>query len=67
MANEKKAVKEEPLLPYVHIDTFLQTAKHLYGLSDMQLAGFRAKMNGQHYQRDELIFLAELKKHFNLK
>ena len=66
MANVKKEVKEE-VKPYVHIDTFLQTAKHLYGLSDIQLAGFKVKMNGQHYQRDEFIFLAELKKHFNLK
>jgi len=66
-AKEVKKTKVEPLKPYVHIDTFIQTAKHLYRLSDTQLAGFKALMNGQHYQRDELIFLDNLKKHFNLK
>ncbi|UNA01486.1 hypothetical protein MG295_00069 [Bacillus phage vB_BcgM] len=66
-AKEVKKTKVEPLMPYVHIDTFLETAKYMFELSDTQLAGFKASMNGQHYQRDELIFLDNLKKHFNLK
>jgi reverse gyrase len=71
----RKAVKELkveakeqklPPKPYIHIDTFLKTAVPLYGLSGVQAAGFKAKMSGQHYQRDEKVFLKALKKHFNI-
>ncbi|AEQ34218.1 hypothetical protein D307_gp246 [Bacillus phage Bastille] len=63
----KKEVQAEPLKPYVHIDKFLNSVKLVYELSDVELAGFKALMAGQHYQRDEEIFLEALKKHFNLK
>lgn len=62
---EKK--KPTPIKPYVHIDTFLQTAIPYYGLSQMQAQGFKARMNGKHYQRDEQIFVEELKAYLNLK
>jgi reverse gyrase len=64
----KAEAKEQknPPKPYVHIDTFLQTAVPLYGLSGVQAAGFKAKMNGQHYQRDEKVFVKALKEHFNI-
>ncbi|AIW03331.1 hypothetical protein CPT_Mater174 [Bacillus phage Mater] len=58
--------KQEAPKPYVHIDTFMKTAQPMFGLSNVQAAGFKAKMNGRHYQQDENIFLDELKKHFNL-
>jgi hypothetical protein len=62
-----KAKKVEAPKPYIHIDTFLKTAIPLYGLTKVQAAGFKARMHGQHYQRDEQVFLEELKKHLNLK
>ncbi|AXH71121.1 hypothetical protein BSP36_076 [Bacillus phage BSP36] len=56
-----------PIKPYVHIDTFLKTAIPLYDLSRAQAAGFKVKMAGRHYQRDEQIFMDELKAHLDLK
>lgn len=53
--------------PYVHIDTFLQTAVPLFGLSNMQANGFKSRMNGRHYQYDEQVFVDELKSYLNLK
>jgi hypothetical protein len=63
----KATPKVEAPKPYVHIDTFLQTAISLYGLTAVQAAGFKARMQGRHYQRDEKVFLEELKKHLSLK
>lgn len=73
MAEKKKVEKpkEEPkkTLPksYVHIDTFMQTAIPMYNLSRVQAAGFKAKMQGQHYQRDQKVFIDALKEHFNIE
>lgn len=64
---EPEQKKPEPIKPYVHIDTFLQTALPYYGLSRMQAQGFKARMQGKHYQRDEQIFVEELKAYLNLK
>lgn len=63
----KPAPKPKKLKPYVHIDTFLQTAVPYYGLSKMQAAGFKSLMAGKHYQRDEQVFVEELKKYLNIK
>ncbi|AEW47222.1 hypothetical protein BCP78_0215 [Bacillus phage BCP78] len=63
----KKAKEVEPVKPYVHIDTFLQTAVQLYDINNMQKAGFKALMNGRHYQTDEMVFLNELKQYLDLK
>lgn len=65
-ANPKKK-QQKPIKPYVHIDTFLQTAIPYYELSNVQAAGFKAHMNGRHYLQDEQIFVEELKKYLNLK
>jgi outer membrane biosynthesis protein TonB len=62
-----KAPKKKPLKPYVHIDTFLQTAMPFFGLSSVQAQGFKSRMNGKHYQRDEQVFVTELRKYLNLK
>lgn len=62
-----KKKKPKKLKPYVHIDTFLNTAVPLYELNNMQAQGFKNRMNGRHYQRDEQIFVDELKKYLNLK
>lgn len=59
--------KPAPLKPYIHIDTFLQTAVPLFSLSNVQAQGFKARMNGRHYQRDEQVFVDELKSYLNLK
>lgn len=63
----KKKQKRKPIKPYVHIDTFLQTAVQMYELSNVQAQGFKSRMNGRHYQRDEKVFINELKKYLNLK
>lgn len=62
-----KNKQQKPFKPYVHIDTFLQTAIPYFGLSNVQAAGFKAHMNGRHYLQDEQIFVEELKKYLNLK
>jgi hypothetical protein len=51
---------------YLHIDTFLLTAKPLYKMSNMQVAGFKMRMKGQHYQYDEQVFINELKKYLDI-
>ncbi|AYJ76256.1 hypothetical protein [Bacillus phage BM-P1] len=65
VADTKAALK--PLKPYVHIDTFLKTAIPMFGMSRVQAAGFKAKMIGKQYQRDEQIFVDELKAYLNIK
>lgn len=79
MAESKKDVKEEtkkaksvpkqptPIKPYIHVDTFLKTAIPLFGMSNVQAAGFRALMNGRQYQRDEQVFVDELKAYLKIK
>jgi hypothetical protein len=64
-----KAIEKTPVQPksYVHIDTFLQSAVPMFGLSNIQAAGFKARMNGRHYQHDEQDFLQELKQYLKLK
>ena len=68
---KSKAIPKKPepikLKPYIHINTFMQTAVPLFKLNNMQAAGFHARMNGRHYQRDEQVFVEELKKYLNLK
>jgi len=62
-----KKAKEVEVKPYVHIDTFLQTARQMFDMSNMQAAGFKARMRGRHYQTDEQVFLNELKQYLDLK
>ncbi|AHN66557.1 hypothetical protein Bcp1_080 [Bacillus phage Bcp1] len=63
----KQATEVEPIKPYVHVDTFLQTAVPLFGMSTMQAAGFKVIMEGRHYQTDETVFLNELKQYLGLE
>jgi len=56
-----------PPKSYVHIDTFLQTAVPLFNMSRVQAAGFKMRMNGRAYQKDEQVFVDELKAYLNLK
>ncbi|WPF70061.1 hypothetical protein BCVP_CDS0033 [Bacillus phage BC-VP] len=63
----KQATEVEPIKPYVHVDTFLQTAVPMFGMSNMQAAGFRVIMEGRMYQTDENVFLDELKKYLDLE
>lgn len=53
--------------PYIHIDTFLKTAVPLFKMNKMQAQGFKARMRGRHYQKDEQVFLQELKEYLNIK
>lgn len=63
----KPAPKPEPPKPYIHVDQFLRSARQLYNLNSMQVAGFKARMNGRQYQRDVQVFVDELKQYLNLK
>lgn len=66
-SSENIEVQPEPPKPLVHIDQFMNTAKQLYNLNNMQIAGFKVYMQGRHYQYDQEVFLQELKKYLNLK
>lgn len=57
----------EPPKQYIHVDQFLLTAVPLYGLNNMQAAGFKVHMTGRHYQYDVQVFVQELKQYLNLK
>lgn len=63
----KKVVSPPAPVSYTHIDTFMQTAAPMYNLSSVQVAGFKAKMQGKHYQRDQKVFIDALKEHFNIE
>ncbi|AFN38128.1 hypothetical protein phi_Fi200W_ORF073 [Staphylococcus phage Fi200W] len=52
---------------YVHIDTFLDTAKTLFNMRDSQVAGFKAYMEGSHYLFSEQEFLPSLEKYLGRK
>lgn len=62
-AKKKETPKKKPkkIKPYVHIDTFLKTAVPLFELTNMQAQGFKSRMKGRQYQRDEQILLMSLK------
>jgi hypothetical protein len=65
---QDEAPKEEPkprkkLKPYVHINDFLSSAKHVYSLNSMQVSGFKAYMAGEHYQRGEAVFRERLEQY----
>ncbi|QDP42853.1 hypothetical protein HWC53_gp236 [Bacillus phage vB_BmeM-Goe8] len=63
---EQEQKEVEAPKPYIHVDTFLQTAIPLFGLTKVQAAGFKAMMQGRQYQTDEQVFVDELKKHFKI-
>ncbi|UXQ88933.1 hypothetical protein Thu_90 [Bacillus phage Thurquoise] len=63
----KQATEVEPIKPYVHVDTFLQTAVPMFGMNSMQAAGFKVIMSGRQYQTDETVFLDELKQYLELE
>ncbi|AAX92452.1 hypothetical protein TwortDSMZ_103 [Staphylococcus phage Twort] len=52
---------------YVHIDTFLDTAKTVFHLSEGQCEGFKALMSGKHYQFQETDFLPYLEDYLGKK
>lgn len=51
MATDKKNKKKQskPKKRLVHIDDFIAEAGHVYGLSDLQVSGFKAYMNKKKY------------------
>lgn len=48
---------------YVHIDVFLDTAKVIFSLHPYQVAGFKAFMSGQHYQKCDTDFIPFLERY----
>lgn len=64
MASKKsEQAVEAQTLQYVHIDTFLDTARVLYAMDEMQVNGFKAYMVGSHYQKGDQAFVAHLQKY----
>lgn len=57
----------KPKPPLIHVDMFLRSAAKLYSMSPMQVAGFKARMNGRAYQYGTEVFEQELKQYLNLK
>lgn len=51
---------------YVHIDTFLETAKVIYSMNSIQVSGFKAFMQGNHYQLGDNAFVPHLKKYLGI-
>lgn len=62
----KEQAVEVQTLQYVHIDTFLETARILYAMNEVQVQGFRAYMNGNHYQKGDEAFVPHLKKYLGI-
>lgn len=62
----KNNLEVEPSL-LVHIDDFLNTAIPLFGISAMQAAGFKARMQGRLYQTSMDSFLKELELYLGKK
>lgn len=52
---------------YIHIDTFIDTAKTVFELSEGQCEGFKALMAGKHYQFSERDFLPYLEEYLGKK
>lgn len=62
----KEQTVEAKTLQYVHIDTFLETARVLYSMNDVQVQGFRAYMQGSHYQKGDVAFVPYLEKYLGI-
>ncbi len=45
---------------YVHVDEFLQAVAPRYKLTSVHVAGFKAYMQGSHYQRTDADFVEHL-------
>ncbi len=60
---KKKEVPSPAKTDYVSIDTFLETAITLYGLSRVQIAGFKGYMRGKFYQKKDKDFVPYLNKY----
>lgn len=52
---------------YTHIDTFIETAQIHFGLSNTQVAGFKAFMYGKYYQHKDTDFIPYLEKYLGKK
>lgn len=48
---------------FANIDDFIKSATPRYGLSQMQIAGFKGYMQGKHLLKDEKEFLVYLEKY----
>lgn len=64
---ETKPVESKPKeitqASLIHIDTFLATAKVIYNLNTLQIAGFKAYMTGKFYQNKDEDFVPYLNKY----
>ncbi len=68
MARKKTPENNTPKFNgYVHIDTFLDTARILFNMKESQVAGFKAYMEGSHYLFSEQEFLPSLEKYLGRK
>lgn len=62
-----KGSKKKPKKSYVHIDTFLNSAREEFGISKSQAKGFKVHMNGHHYQVGEKAFIKNLEEYLGKK
>lgn len=70
MAQAKKTTKKNnksSFNGYIHIDTFIDIAKVMFGLKPGQAEGFKAYMNGKHYQYKDEDFLPYLEEYTGKK
>lgn len=65
--SNQKVSKEKGFSGYVHIDTFIELAKVMFGLTGGQAEGFKVYMNGKHYQYEDKDFLPYLEEYLGKK
>lgn len=65
---QSSAVKTDSHKPlhYIYVDEFLETAKYLYPLNKVNIAGFKAHMVQKPYQTSMKAFQVELEKYLGL-
>lgn len=64
MAKKKEVSKP---ISYVHVDTFLESAKFVYPeLNSMTIAGFKALMADEPYQNSMLVFKKYLEEYLGV-
>jgi len=51
--------------PWVSVDEFLVTAKQMFDMNRVQMAGFKAYMHGKEHLPDERDFLPYIKKYLD--
>lgn len=69
MATKKTTSKQNKpkFTGFADLDTFIETAKIAFGVSEGQAQGFKAFMEGKYYQRSERDFIPYLEAYLGKK